>query len=46
MAELRVVNINDSLMARVKSGAALAGLTIREFVEKLLTEALRYRAKH
>ena len=44
MAELRVTNLDDSLMARVKAGAALAGLSIREFVAKLLTEALKHRA--
>jgi hypothetical protein len=44
MAELRVKKLDDSLMARVKAGAALAGVTIAEFVATLLTEALRYRA--
>ena len=43
MAELRVTNLDDSLMARVKAGAAMAGLSIREFVAKLLTEALKRR---
>ena len=44
MAELRVANFNDDLMKRLKAGAALSSSTIKEFVEKLLTEALRYRA--
>jgi hypothetical protein len=43
MAELRVANINSDLMAKVKAGAALSSCTIKEFVERLLTEALRRR---
>ena len=44
MAELRVAKLDDKLMAKVKAGAALAGMNIKEFVALLLSEALRSRA--
>jgi hypothetical protein len=44
MAELRVAKLNDSLMAQVKAGAALAGVSVGKFVEMLLTAALKRRA--
>ena len=43
MAELRVANLDDRLMARVKAGAALSDLKVGEFIAKLLAEALRAR---
>jgi hypothetical protein len=43
MAELRVKNFNDDLMARMKSAAVLARCTVKEFVETLIAEALRRR---
>jgi len=44
MAELRVTKIEDGLMARVKAGAALARMSIREYVAMLLTEGLKRKA--
>jgi len=43
MAALRIAKFDDKLMVRVKTEAVIAGLTIKEFVEKLLAEALRRR---
>jgi hypothetical protein len=45
MAELRVANFNDGLMAKLKSEAALSGSTIKDFLERLVDEALRPRKR-
>ena len=43
MADLRVPDIDDNLMARLKAGAALAQTTLKAFVVILLTQGLKQR---
>ena len=43
MADLRIPDIDDSLMARLKAGAALARTTLKAFAALLLAEALNRR---
>ena len=43
MADLRVPDIDENLMARLKAGAALAKTTLKAFVVVLLTQALKQR---
>ncbi len=43
MAELRVANFDSKLMAKVKAEAALAQMSIKDFIAILLTEALFLR---
>ncbi len=43
MAELRVADFDDELMARLKSSAALAKLSMREFVQLIIAQALKAR---
>jgi hypothetical protein len=40
MAELRVKDFDDDLMARVKAAAALARVSIKEYVEMAARKAL------
>ena len=41
MADLRVQNIDPKVMAQLKSKAALAGKTLRDFVEELLRKVAK-----
>ena len=43
MGDLRVPDIDDDLMAQLKSEAALAKVTLREFVISLFIDALKRR---
>jgi hypothetical protein len=43
MADLRVPDIDENLMARLKAGAALAKTTLKAFVVVLLTQSLKQR---
>ena len=43
MADLRVPDIDENLMARLKAGAALAKTTLKAFVVVLLAQALKQR---
>jgi hypothetical protein len=45
MAELRVTNIEPTLMAQLKSGAALAQVTLRDYVVKLLSDGIKLKGR-
>lgn len=41
MAELRVTDIDDKVMAQIKAKAALAGKTLGEYIREMLRRAAR-----
>lgn len=43
MAELRVANFDDELMARLKAAAALARLPMNEFIPVIIAQVLKLR---
>jgi hypothetical protein len=40
MAELRIAKFNDDLMLRLKTAAVMSRTTIKDYLEKLVAEAL------
>ena len=43
MAELRVANFDDELMARLKAAAAIARMPMNEFVPVIIAQILKIR---
>ena len=43
MAELRVANFDDELMAKLKAAAAIARMPLNEFIPVIITQVLKIR---